>query len=625
MSNPHTRSLPFGSWPSPLTPARVTNSSKLVDAQWSPDGSALIWCEVRDGKSIFHSTATNGSSREYSLPLQLKGGLFYGGGEFTVGNRLIVFCAEDNRMYALDRGSGALKPLTPAYGRVASPALSVDERWLTYIHSDGEYDLIAIVNTTGIAWPAQFLRGADFYTQPAWHPKRDFFAWCEWNHPDMSWQGARVKYGETGGMQVRLFDERLVSKPSTPASQPLFSPDGKSLSFIVRTGEWDDLVVLDLKSGQQRVVVHGDGFHLSQPTWVQGQRTYAWGKNGKTLFHLRYSAGETSLWVTDLTAGTDIHIETENWRWLTHVSLNPRTNAISALASSPSIPKQLVVFESGKSRVLAAEDDASFFTGYADEAQSIRFRPDDGPERQLWFHPPLNPSATWVGKPPLLLMVHGGPTSAYNATFSPDVLYFTSRGYAVARLNYRGSAGFGYSYQDALQKNWGVVDVEDLLSAADTLDAVGLVDGDRVAIIGSSAGGFTVLHALIRSPHRFKAAICSFPVTDVVADTIQTHKFERYYNNYLIGDFERDYAVFRERSPIYHADKIQTPLALFHGEQDTVVSSQQSELLAAELHTHGVPVTLQLYPQEGHGFKNPETIADYYQQVEDFLRRTMLS
>lgn len=620
MTNPDSRSLPFGNWPSPITPARLANELRLVDAQWSPNGSALIWAESTENSAFFHAASADGSLRRYPIGIQLKGGLFYGGGEFHVGNTSIAFCADDNRVYLLTGSSGSLRPLTPAFGRVSSPILSPDERWLAYIHSDGENDLLAIVNTTGLAWPAQFMRGADFYTQPVWHPKRDFFAWCEWDHPDMPWQASRVKFGETGGMQVRLFDEHLVSAPASPASQPLFSPDGKSLAFITRSGDWDDLVILDLKSSQKRVAVRGDGFHLTLPIWVQGQRTYAWGKNGKTIHYLRYHSGEASLWVANLAAGTHTRIDTEPFRWLTSLSLNPRTNAVSLFASSCAIPKQLVVFEKGTSRVLASESEPTFFAPYASEPQSIQFRPDGGPERQLWFHPPLNPRASWSGKPPLLLMVHGGPTSAYNASFSPEVLYYTSRGYAVARLNYRGSTTFGYTYQDILQNNWGIVDVEDLLSAADALDAAGLVDGDKVALFGSSAGGFTVLNALIRAPRRFKAAVCSYPVTDAVTDAVHTHKFERFYNNYLIGDLQRDYAAYVQRSPLNNASAIQTPMAFFHGEDDAVVSPQQSVRLAETLRANGVPVTLRLYPGEGHGFKRPETILNYYQQVEDFLR-----
>ena len=624
MSDSHHRSLPFGSWPSPLTPQKILSDFRLIDAQWTPDGNALAWAESRGEDTFFHILESDGSLRRFPLSMPLKGGLFYGGGEFCAGNSLITFCAADNSIYALNRANGAMRALSPAFGRVSSPVLSPDERWLAYIHSDGENDLLAIVNTTGIAWPAQFMRGADFYTQPAWHPKREFFAWCEWNHPAMSWQNARVKFGQTGGMQVRLFDERLISSPDVPASQPLFSPDRKSLAFITRNGNWDDLVILDLKNNLKKVAVHGDGYHLTQPIWVQGQRTYGWGKNSKAIFYLRYFGGESSLWFTDIASGTHTRIESEPWRWLTNLSVNIRTNAISVLASSCSVPKQLVVFEKGVSRILASEAEPAFFAPFAAEAQSIHFRPDAGFERQLWFHAPNNPRASWQGKPPLLLMAHGGPTSSYNASFSPEVLYFTSRGYAVARLNYRGSATFGYAYQDALQSSWGKVDVEDLLSAADALDAAGLVDGDHIALFGSSAGGFTVLNAIIRAPQRFKAAICSFPVADAITDAIQTHKFEHFYNSYLIGDLKRDFNTFSERSPLYHTNAIQTPLALFHGENDPVVAPQQSMRMAEALRSNGVPVILKIYPAEGHGFKRTDTLLDYYQQVETFLRQYLV-
>jgi len=222
-------------------------------------------------------------------------------------------------------------------------------------------------------------------------------------------------------------------------------------------------------------------------------------------------------------------------------------------------------------------------------------------------------------KPPLILSIHGGPTSANSKSFNNEAAYFVSRGYAYAQVNYRGSSGYGYSYQDALRHQWGVVDVEDSISFARTLVDQGLAFPGRMAIAGSSAGGFTVLNVLIKQPGLFKAGICSYGVSDLLEDARNTHKFEKYYHQFLIGDLKKNRQRFVDRSPINHIEKIKDPVALFHGDEDKVVSLDQTLAIYEKLQNNNIPCELQVYPGEGHGFRKPETLKDFYGKIDAFL------
>jgi dipeptidyl aminopeptidase/acylaminoacyl peptidase len=221
-------------------------------------------------------------------------------------------------------------------------------------------------------------------------------------------------------------------------------------------------------------------------------------------------------------------------------------------------------------------------------------------------------------------MVHGGPTSQSTAGYHAGTQFFTSRGYAVLEVNYRGSTGYGKAYREALKGKWGILDVEDVASGAEFLGASGRADGKRLVIMGGSAGGYTVLRTLTEHPGLFKAGICMYGVSDLFGLALETHKFESRYLDTLLGPLPQASAVYRDRSPLFSAERISDPIAIFQGEEDKVVSKEQSELIVSSLRARGVPHEYHLYPGEGHGFRKTETIESFYRDVERFLRRYVL-
>ncbi|MGH2587785.1 MAG: alpha/beta hydrolase family protein, partial [Dehalococcoidia bacterium] len=253
--------------------------------------------------------------------------------------------------------------------------------------------------------------------------------------------------------------------------------------------------------------------------------------------------------------------------------------------------------------------------------ESIAWTSFDGERAHGLFFPPANERFRSPGLPPLIVVVHGGPTSQVTATYHPQTQFLTSRGYAVLAVNYRGSTGYGRDYMAKLRASWGIYDVEDSVSGARALAEQGRVDPVKRVIMGGSAGGFTVLQTLVTHPGAFTAGICLFGVSNQFTLAADTHKFEARYLDSILGPLPEAAALYRDRSPIYHAERIKDPIAVFQGAEDKVVPKSQSDEIVASLKARGVPHEYQVYEGEGHGWRKTETIERFYQSMDTFLRQ----
>ena len=246
---------------------------------------------------------------------------------------------------------------------------------------------------------------------------------------------------------------------------------------------------------------------------------------------------------------------------------------------------------------------------YLTRVESIEFPTTGGRTAFGLFYPPYNPDyAPAAGeKPPLLVKVHGGPTSAASSTLSLGIQYWTSRGIAVLDVNYGGSTGFGRAYRDRLYLTWGVVDVDDCVNGAKFLAAQERVDHRRCVISGGSAGGYTTLAALTFRDF-FQGGASYYGVSDAAALARDTHKFESRYLDWLIGPYPQEEARYRERSPVYHADRLSKPVIFFQGDEDAVVPPNQAEVMVEALRRNGNAVGYFLFAGEQHGFRKAGNI-----------------
>jgi dipeptidyl aminopeptidase/acylaminoacyl peptidase len=207
----------------------------------------------------------------------------------------------------------------------------------------------------------------------------------------------------------------------------------------------------------------------------------------------------------------------------------------------------------------------------------------------------------------LLVLSHGGPTSAATSSLKLQLQFWTSRGFAVVDVNYRGSSGYGRRYRESLNGLWGVADVEDCIAAARYLGERGDIDPGRMAIRGGSAGGFTTLCALVFH-NVFAAGASHYGVGDLLSLVKDTHKFEARYLDRLVGPWPEAEELYRQRSPLYFADRISCPVILFQGEEDRVVPPNQAEAFVAALEAKHLPYKYLSFPKEGHGFRQAATI-----------------
>jgi len=318
----------------------------------------------------------------------------------------------------------------------------------------------------------------------------------------------------------------------------------------------------------------------------------------------------------------------EMYTWLEQIAVSPHRGTLAFIASSGVIPSRVVTCSaSSEEPVRVWKRSTAENVPPKDLAmpKSVSWQASDGTEVHGLYYPPHSNAFESTGRPPVAVLIHGGPTAQTPASYgSGGAQFLATRGYAVLQVNYRGSTGYGKAYMAALRGNWGVYDVEDAVSGARYLVETGLAAPDKLVIMGGSAGGYTVLQSLVTYPGFFKAGVCFYGVSNLFTLAAETHKFEERYLDSMIGPLPEASARYRERSPIFAADRITDPVAVFQGEDDQVVPKAQSDEIVASLRARGVPHVYHVYEGEGHGWRKSETIEDFFQRVEAFLRQYVL-
>ncbi|MBT5874333.1 MAG: S9 family peptidase [Candidatus Latescibacteria bacterium] len=617
------QTAPFGYWESPFTPSSMGGQLRLSDVQWDSDGSGLVWLEGRSGRGVLVYKQGINASFDLNEEHNVRAGVGYGGGDFTVNDGKVVYAEKDGRLYCQSISSGEAVPITPGFGNAASPVISPDGQRVLYVHTYENKDVLAIASLYESSWPTIATEGADFYMQPAWHPHGDRITWIEWDQPNMPWDGTRLKYAQISQGGGGVTDERTVSGDAEIAVfQPTFSPDGRWLAYIETYEEWDRLVLECLETGDREVLV--DRTTLAEPAWVQGIRVYGWMPDSNGLYFHRNDAGFGSLCRVEISSLKIQTIETGPYSWFQNISVSPAAQEVACIASSPAIPDRIISLTDTGQVIQRRSSSERVSPEEMSTPKPMSWDATDGTVIHGLYYPPANGRFECEGLPPAIIGIHGGPTSQRTANYSADAAFFTSRGYAFLDVNYRGSTGYGRPYMLALREQWGEFDTEDAAGAAQALMDQGLADPSRLVIKGGSAGGFTVLNALIHHPGLFRAGLSLFGVTNLFSLATDTHKFEAKYLDLLVGTLPDQGQRYQERSPIFHADRIRDPLAIFQGSDDQVVPPDQAESLVKTLQSAQVPHIYRLYEGEGHGWRKMETIIAFYEDVDRFLKEHVL-
>lgn len=623
----------FGLWSSPVSAKSLSVALRLNEPCWDTDGKTVAWVEGRSDTGVIvlrdmHDDAV----RDLTADISVRAFVGYGGGDFTLAHGTAYFVGQaDQRIYRQELRGGKARPITPAFGAASTPVVSPDGKWVAYVHTYEDVDAIAIVDSEGKHWPSRFSEGRDFYMQPAWHPSGDRLAWVEWDHPNMPWDGTELKVANVaypeGGLPVCTRAAVVVGDKETAIFQGTFSPDGNSLVYISDETGWGHLYRRDLQTGAVTKLTTG-AREFGAPAWNQGQRRFSITATGNIVAVSSEMGFDRLTLVTPGGEVRDLGQLHQGYDVIGHPATNPVSESVAVVAAGGTQPPRVVAVDladaSPRTRVLRRSDSEAVPAAALSQPQAVSWTSFDGEEAHGLYYPPASQHFTGTGAPPLIVVVHGGPTSQVTAGWGPVSQFFATRGYAVLQPNYRGSTGYGRDYMLKLRESWGIYDVQDAKFGAQAMAQRGLADGTRLVIMGGSAGGFTVLQSLVEIPGFYKAGLCLFGVANQFTLASHTHKFEQRYLDSMLGPLPEAAAVYRERSPIFHADKIIDPIAVFQGEIDRVVPREQSDTIVASLRARGVPHEYHVYAGEGHGWRKTETIEEFYGAVERFLKQYVL-
>ena len=612
---------PYGSWKSPITSDLIVSGTVGL-GQIAIDGDDIYWIEGRPseaGRSVIVRRTPDGKITDVTpAPFNVRTRAHeYGGSSFVVAGGVVYFSHfADQRIYC-QRLDSQPEPLTPAANcRYADVIVDKQRNRLICVREDhaGEGEAVNTIVSINLADGADIqilTQGDDFYASPSLSPDGSQLCWISWNHPNMPWDGTELWVGEINA-DGYLGNKNLVAGGLEESIfQPEWSPDGV-LYFVSDKSNWWNLYRTPLnppllrgEAGIEPLCEMAAEFGL--PQWVFGMSTYAVVSKSKIICTYTQQ-GKWHLASLDLIAKKLTTIETP---YTDISSVKARGETVVFLAGSPTESTAIVQLNLATSQreVLRRSSDLSIESGYLSVPEPIAFPTENGLTAFGFFYPPKNQdfAAPAGEKPPLVVKSHGGPTAATSSSLSLKIQYWTSRGFAVLDVNYGGSTGYGREYRKRLQDSWGIVDVDDCANGAKYLAQKGLVDGNRMAIAGGSAGGYTTLCALTFRDV-FKAGASYYGVSDLEALATDTHKFESRYLDGLIGPYPERKDLYVARSPIHSAERLSCPVIFFQGLEDKVVPPNQAEMMVEILKAKGLPVAYVAYEGEQHGFRRAENI-----------------
>jgi len=623
---------PYGSWASPITSdVIVSETIRLGTPSWA--GSDIYWLEGRPSEggrsALVRRTSEGQLYNVLPTPYNARTRVHeYGGGSFVVDQDTIYFSNyNDQRLYRLEPGA-LPHPIPPDTAlRYADGVIDGERERMICVREDHRIRMreavnaIVAVNLLGDPDGGEVLvSGKDFYAAPRLNPDGSRLAWLTWDHPNMPWDGTELWVAEVLEDGELGAPEKVAGGDSESIFQPAWSPDGVLYFVSDRTGWWN---LYRWREGEIEPLLPMEA-EFGLPQWVFGMSTYDF--ESPTSLICTYS--QNGVWYLarlDTVAQTLTPIDIP----FTHVSgpkVGPQGIALRVGSATEPSSIALIDPETEELTMLRRSSRRVPRPAYLSEPESIEFPTEEGKTAHGLFYAPKNDAyeASEGERPPLLVFIHGGPTGSASSTLDLKLQYWTSRGFAVLDVNYGGSTGYGRAYRERLNGEWGVSDVADCVNGARYLVERGDVDGDRLAIRGGSAGGYTTLCALTFYDV-FKAGASYYGVADLSALAEETHKFESRYLDRLVGPYPEESDLYEARSPIHHIDELSCPLIFFQGLEDEVVPPNQAKRMFEALKAKGIPVAYVPFEGEQHGFRRAENIKRaldaelyFYSRIFDF-------
>jgi dipeptidyl aminopeptidase/acylaminoacyl peptidase len=619
----------FGEWPSPVTSDLISSAAVgLVDLAY--DHGEWYWTEMRPnegGRSVIVRLGDDGKPQDVTPPgFNARTRIHeYGGAAFSVRAGTVLFTNfKDQRIYRQKRGEAPVAVTLEGKLRYA------DYAW----DNTGETVVAVCEDHSGEGEPANYLvrvrlsdgsvtplsRGNDFYAAPRLSPDGRRLAWLTWNHPNMPWDQSELWVADVCADGSLGAATKVAGQPGEAITEPRWSPDGV-LYFVSDRTQWWNLY--RWSAGRTEAVCEKMA-EFTGPLWNLGMSNYGF-IDERQIICAYAIRGMWNLGRLDVRSGELVRIDLPFTEFR---SVQVTRGRVGFICGSPTEPWSIVEWDANKEKFATLKRAVTLTLDkrYLSTPKPIEFPTDGNTMAHGFFYAPTNPEceAPAGEKCPLVVISHGGPTAATSTALNLAIQFWTTRGIGVLDVNYGGSTGYGTAYRRRLNGQWGVVDVTDCIRGARYLVDRGEVDGNRLAIRGGSAGGYTTLCA-ITFHTTFKAGVSYYGVADIEMLLKDTHKFESRYDRSLVGPYPESRDKFVERSPIHFVDKIACPLLLLQGLDDKVVPPNQAEIMYQAVKKKGVPVALVTFAGEDHGFRKRENIKAaldaelyFYSRVFDF-------
>lgn len=652
----------YGCWPSPLTAQNVSLDSGEMNFLRANSRGVCFINSVngeKDKQAVWQLSPNGELNRLTPTNFNVRSRVHeYGGVPYCIHDNTLWFCnLTDQAIYSqalstditpvLDSSAEPLTPVEPTLAaklRYADLLIDPNFNRLICVREDHRlsdpinFDASCVVNTlvsidlvSGGEGEILYA-GSDFVSSPRLSPDGKTLVWQTWSHPNMPWDNTEIRLANFDD-DGKLVNIRQIHQPQSGSLvQPQFDNKGQ-LVFIADWSDWWNLYrvsVNELESTCKAEALYPIKADFAPPQWLLGHQNYLILDDGSILA----SYTQNSQWHLGL-----LHSSSgDNWEMqniageygqIENICSNAEAIFFSAATATQENAIHRLPLE-GKARPahfaierISLSVEPSADTSGFSQARILCFKTNNDDLAYGNFYPPTNSQYTGIVDtlPPLIVSVHGGPTSSAKTSLNLKLQYWTSRGFAVIDVNHRGSTGFGRKFRHSLYPNWGLFDLQDIESCVRHLINEGLVDSKKIAIRGGSAGGYSVMAALSQS-NLFSAGASYYGISDLEVLTQGTHKFESRYLDQLIGPYPEAREIYRARSPIYNIAKITAPLLLLQGLEDKVVPPEQAEGICNKLKIKGVDVRYLAFEGEGHGFRQlqnqvlaMETELSFYQET----------